>query len=161
MQLGLRSIQFLALEILCLAQPPAPLQRCCSPLPLLQTVTQGGYDNTSSVGRVGVKPGMSVAPSSLCEQALQFLSSDIRDQALLSLLCLLHRIKPHPGHPSHFADVFIALPTGSLYHFAAAAPVTKANTTDVSFTLSASVSPKNFPVLKLPLLLCLQGIVLG
>lgn len=166
MQLGLKSVQFLALEILLVAQPPAPLQHCCSPLTLLQMVAQRGYDKTRSTGRVRVKPGMSVAALALCGQGSQPPSSDVRPRALLSLPCRLHRINPHPGHPlQHLADVFIALPRGSLYHCAAAAPVTKANTTDVSFTLSPNVrwifSLKIFPVLKFPFLLGLQRIVPG
>lgn len=149
-QLGLRSVRFFALEILLVAQPPAPLRHCCSPLPLLQMVAQGGDDKTASAGRVRVKPGMSLGALALCEQGSQPPSSDRRPQDLLLLLCLLHQINPHPGHPlQHLAGVFIALPRGSLYCCAAAAPVTKANATDVSFTLSATVEvdiqPKDFP----------------
>lgn len=81
-QLGLRSVQFLALEILLVAQPSAPLQHCCSPLPLLQMVAQGGYDKMPSTGRVRVKPGMSVAASALREQGLQPPSSDMRPLGL-------------------------------------------------------------------------------
>lgn len=165
-QLGLKSVQFLALEIPFLAQPPAPLQHCWSPLPLLQTAAQGGYDKTPSAGRVRVKPGMFMTASAFREQGPQPLSSDMRPWALLSLLCLLHWINPHPGHLlQHFADVFIDLLRDSLYCCAAAAPVTKADATDVSFTLSANVrwifSLKIFPVLKFPFLLCLQRIVPG
>lgn len=54
-QFGLRSVQFLSIEILLLAQLFVPLQYCCFSLPLLQTVKQGGSDKMLSAGSVRVR----------------------------------------------------------------------------------------------------------
>lgn len=58
-QFGLRSVQFLSLEILLLAWLFVPLQCYFFSLPLLKTVKQGGYDKTLSAGSVRVKTWMS------------------------------------------------------------------------------------------------------
>lgn len=60
-QFGLRSVQFLSIEIFLLAQLFVPLQHFCFSLPLLQTVKQGGYDERLSAGSIRVKSWMSCA----------------------------------------------------------------------------------------------------
>lgn len=103
-QFGLRSIQFLFVEIL-LAQPFVPLQHCCFSLPLLQAVKQGGSDKCWVLAASGLRLGCPVPPLALHKQEWQPLSSGMRP------LALLHRISPQPGHPlQHLPDVFIALP---------------------------------------------------